>query len=346
MRCQLGILLLAFVSLSTLFVSLGVDARYSYVKGPVSKEEFFDKKLHRKLGCPGHYCGRSDLNETHLSECGQCERGWRVGKSGTNTSSYCEKCDSGPGKNDILFMAFHFVTVLVLQWVAIDYAARRRKLTYQVLALHFSALVEVSLAAIVTVLSLEPVGEMTLRSCRVDRVLDWYTYFQNPNPNYEETLHCTQEAVYPLYTMVFIFHAMCVIFMVISRPFLSAKLLPQRGRNAIYAALYFLPGLSIIHATVGGIVHAIYQYVILISSVISLAFHFAHQLDQSPRALLIGCFKEPRSLVILLGHWVLHGFGIMAVTQCEVPERDLPFLALVPLPAVFYIGTAKFTGFP
>ena len=68
-----------------------------------------------------------------------------------------------------------------------------------------------------------------------------------------------QEAVYPLYTMVFIFHAMCVIFMVISRPFLSAKLLPQRGRNAIYAALYFLPGLSIIHATVGGIVHAIYQ---------------------------------------------------------------------------------------
>ena len=37
---------------------------------------------------------------------------------------------------------------------------------------------------------------MTLRSCRVDRVLDWYTYFQNPNPNYEETLHCTQVSTF------------------------------------------------------------------------------------------------------------------------------------------------------
>ena len=73
---------------------------------------------------------------------------------------------------------------------------------FQVLALHFSALVEVSLAAIVTVLSLEPVGEMTLRSCRVDRVLDWYTYFQNPNPNYEETLHCTQVSTFTTYARI------------------------------------------------------------------------------------------------------------------------------------------------
>ena len=78
MKCHLGILLLAVVSLSTLFVSLGVDARYSYVKGPVSKEEFFDKKLHRKLGCPGHYCGRSDLNEVPINRfkivCGEVKK--------------------------------------------------------------------------------------------------------------------------------------------------------------------------------------------------------------------------------------------------------------------------------
>jgi len=242
-------------------------------------------------------------------------------------------------------MAFHFVTVLVMQWVAIDYAARRRKLTKQVMALHICALVEVCSAAVVTVLALDPVGQMALTSCRVERVQDWYTFFQNPNPNYEETLHCTQEAVYPFYTMVFIFHAICVILMVLLRPCLSAKLLPQRGRNAIYTALYFLPALSVIHATCGGLVYFVYQYIILILSVISLAFYFAHQLDQSPKALFLGCFKEPRSFVILMGHWVLHAFGILAVTQFKEPQRDLAFMALVPVPAVFYIATSKFTAF-
>jgi len=245
-------------------------------------------------------------------------------------------------------MAFHFVTVLVMQWVAIDYAARRRKLTNQVMALHVCALFEVCTAAVITVLALDPVGEMALKSCRVERVQDWYTFFQNPNPNYEETLHCTQEAVYPFYTMVFVFHALCVILMLLVRPCLSAKLLPQRGRNAIYTALYFLPVLSLIHATCGGLVYFIYQYIILILSVISLAFYFAHQLDQSPRALFLGCFKEPRSFVILMGHWVLHAFGILAVTQSQFdfePQRDLSLMALVPVPAVFYIATSKFTAF-
>ena len=62
------------------------------------------------------------------------------------------------------------------------------------MALHVCALFEVCTAAVITVLALDPVGEMALKSCRVERVQDWYTFFQNPNPNYEETLHCTQEA--------------------------------------------------------------------------------------------------------------------------------------------------------
>ena len=121
------------------------------------------------------------------------------------------------------------------------------------------------------------------------------------------------------------------------------QFLPRRGRTAIYTALYFLPALSVIHAVGGGLVYYSYQYIIFILSVISSACHFAFKLDQSPRALLIGCFQGPRSAVILFGHWLLHGFGILAITQLNSPVRDLSFLCLVPLPSLFYMATARFS---
>ena len=157
---------------------------YSYVKGPASKS----------LGpssCPGVYCGRTDLNATHWSGCGKCPRGWRVGN---NTHSICERCDQNPEKNDWFFLGFHAAAILVLQLVAIDFAAKRRCFTKQVIILHVCAFAEVTAAALITVLVVEPFGELKLTSCGVRRLHDWYTFFQNPNPNFEETIHCTQEA--------------------------------------------------------------------------------------------------------------------------------------------------------
>jgi len=68
-----------------------------------------------------------------------------------------------------------------------------------VLVLHISALFEIVTAAILTLLMSDPVGSLAVRSCRTQELSDWYTLLHNPNPNYDETLHCTQEAVYPLY---------------------------------------------------------------------------------------------------------------------------------------------------
>lgn len=61
------------------------------------------------------------------------------------------------------------------------------------------AVVEVIISAIVSILLMEPLGEFRLFSCPVRKFSDWYTLFYNPTPNYEKSLHCTQEAVYPLY---------------------------------------------------------------------------------------------------------------------------------------------------
>ena len=54
-------------------------------------------------------------------------------------------------------------------------------------------------------------------------------------------------------------------------------------------------------------------------------------------------FCEGRNLTIVIGHWFLHAFGIIAMTELENPILDLPLIALVPFPVLFYILTVKFT---
>lgn len=63
---------------------------------------------------------------------------------------------------------------------------------------HVTAMLECCVSAVVTLLVTEPVGQLSIRSCQVQMLSDWYTMLYNPSPDYVNTLHCTQEAVYPL----------------------------------------------------------------------------------------------------------------------------------------------------
>lgn len=56
------------------------------------------------------------------------------------------------------------------------------------------------------------------------------------------------------YSMVFVFYTLCLLVMLIIRPALSAKLMPNRGKSAIYSALYFLPALIVVHAIAAGLI--------------------------------------------------------------------------------------------
>ena len=140
MKYYIIIAVIAF-SLSNLFV---VTESYSYEDRIIPKEEY------ERLGpfpCPGLYCGRTLINDSYYTNCGKCDRGWRVGN---NTHSICEECLGTPNKNDWFFLAFHVIFVLVLHWVAIDFSARRRSFTKEVLLLHTCAFFEVSVAAVIT----------------------------------------------------------------------------------------------------------------------------------------------------------------------------------------------------
>jgi hypothetical protein len=50
-----------------------------------------------------------------------------------------------------------------------------------------------------------------------------------------------------------------------------------------------------------------------------------------------------RNFVILFGHWLLHGFGILAITQLKDPTMNLSLLCLTPIPAIFYCLSARFS---
>lgn len=313
---------------------------YDWVRGPTDSPD----------PCPGLYCGRIDrgpgqnVTEDGLrySGCGPCPRGWRVSSPGV--SSVCVRCEEGGALYDHLYLGFVLLFLLLAHWVAIDFTASNpRRFTRAILALHISALLEVAAAAVVTLLLAEPSGEWRLRSCGVQRFSDWYTLLYNPTPNYEEKLYCTHEAVYPLYSIVFIFYAFSLVFMLLLRPLLASRLLPGRGKNAIYAALYFLPVFCVAHGVLGGLIYYSFPYIVILTSLVSCAAHFAFKLDQSLRSLLLSSLTDVRNLVILAGHWALHAYGIVAVTELKELGLHLSLLGLVPLPALFYILTARFT---
>lgn len=143
--------------------------------------------------CPGLYCGRELLSDGNWSDCGACPRGFRA-----NASSICVPCDDEPMLYDWLYLGFMALVALVLHWFCIDMVSNQRNIPKKVIALHLSALLEVISSSLITLQLTDPVGSFKVRSCKAMKLSDWYTLLHNPSPNYEETLHCTQEAVYPL----------------------------------------------------------------------------------------------------------------------------------------------------
>lgn len=285
--------------------------------------------------CPGLYCGRTLLESGNWSDCDACPRGFRT------NSSHCIPCSDNPEFYDWLYLLFVVLCTLVLHWICIDVIRSKERLSICQEGLFFSSLLETIIASVATLLIVEPIGVFEVRSCKALHLSDWYTLLFNPTPNYEETLHCTQEAVYPLYSMVFIFYSIAALTMLLVRPCFIGKY--ARGKLSIYAALYFFPILALCQAVLGGIIYYTFPYIVIIASLISSATHFAYKVDQSMVSLVVSTFTDLRNFVILVGHWLFHAYGIIAVTELKDPVFHWFMMALVPLPTIFYIITAKFT---
>lgn len=253
--------------------------------------------------CPGWYCGKILLSPDNYSDyCTACPRGYRRDEKTFN----CNQCLGTPFFYDWFYLGFMILLALVLHWFFIDMVATRRSFSKDVLVLHISAFVEIVMACVFTLLLTSPLGSLFINSCEIHGLSDWYTLLHNPMPEYDKTLHCTQEAVYPLYTMVFVFYAFNLFIMMLIRPWLCNKYLPRQGKMSIYAAMYFIPVLSLIHALLAGLLYYSFPYLIVVLSIISCAHHFSSKLDQTIKALFLTTVLNPRNIIILLGHWSLH----------------------------------------
>ena len=61
------------------------------------------------------------------------------------------------------------------------------------------------------------------------------------------------------------------------------------------------------------------------------------------KSLLLSSVSDIKNVVVILGHWLLHGYGVIAVATLRGVNIHPGMLFLVPLPALFYVFTARFT---
>lgn len=61
------------------------------------------------------------------------------------------------------------------------------------------------------------------------------------------------------------------------------------------------------------------------------------------KSLLLSSISDMKNIIVILGHWLLHGYGVVAVATLRGLNFHPAMLTLVPLPALFYILTARFT---
>lgn len=115
-------------------------------------------------------------------------------------SSMCELCSSSLPLYDWLYLGFMGLLPVLLHSFCIEYCGgKARKSTTKILALqHVSSVLESIVAAVISLLVMNPRGSLAIDGCGVKDLRDWYTMFFNPTINYSRTLHCTQEAAYPL----------------------------------------------------------------------------------------------------------------------------------------------------
>lgn len=78
-------------------------------------------------------------------------------------------------------------------------------------------------------------------------------------------------------------------------------------------------------------------------SILTASVNVYFTLFQTMKSLLLSSVSDLKNIIVILGHWLLHAYGIVAVTTLRELSFHPGMIALVPLPALFYIVTVRFT---
>ncbi|KFO78740.1 JNK1/MAPK8-associated membrane protein, partial [Cuculus canorus] len=285
--------------------------------------------------CLGLYCGRTVLLvngsvETY-GDCGVCPRGQR-----TDENKICRECMGSPDRYDWLYLGFMAMLPLILHWFFIEWYSGKKSCspcvqTQELEEQNVSPMIQEEVVKdLLAQLDTHPSKMCQLSMADVLLMCFIYTPY-------------LLSIIFRRYTIVFIYYAFCLVLMMLFRPLLVKKIACGLGKSdrfkSIYAALYFFPILTVLQAVGGGLLYYAFPYIILVLSLVTLAVYFSASEVESFRDLLV----RKKRLVVLFSHWLLHAYGIISISKLYKLEQDLPLLALVPAPTLFYLVTAKYT---
>ncbi|CDW53671.1 JNK1:MAPK8 associated membrane protein [Trichuris trichiura] len=283
--------------------------------------------------CPGDYCGRTVDASGNLSDCGvrtsnrrllfncvsvlqACEWGTRA-----DQRDICVRCELEPTMYHWLYLNFMaFLPFLHHCAFAAMTMSRKHVIGSQILA-----------SAIECILA----GPAT----------DWYTVFYNPVINYTETIYCTQEAVYPLYFLPFLYYLLSLVAMIFVRPAVLYAFNVKKDdvSDAIYAALYLYPALIVLHAVLCGVIYSAFPFVLLFAAICLNAIHLALYPEQSPKAILKSAWKSRQNLASASTLLLIYTDAILSISALPTPWWTYFAFLFLPVPTIFYLLTIKFT---
>ncbi|KRZ83520.1 JNK1/MAPK8-associated membrane protein [Trichinella sp. T8] len=312
--------------------------------------------------CPGLYCGRQVISDGNYTECGvsilffhifhlvleanriyllACDWGTRVNERGI-----CVPCNGYPDVYDWLYLGFMGFLPFLLHCASIKFtSAHTREFRNVVLPQIAAAFVECVFPAILSLLIVEPKGSLNFYTCGVQNLQDWYPVFYNPVIDYTRTVHCTQEAVYPLYFLPFVYYLFSLLSLSIIHPIVVCvfKLKKEGASGAIYAALYFYPILIILHSVLCGLIYYAFPYIILFAAICLNAMHLALYETQTPICILHDMWRKKQNLAVLGVLIYLYLYGILSISRFSSYWVYNVMLLFIPAPSIFYVLTVKFT---
>ncbi|CAK8680543.1 JNK1/MAPK8-associated membrane protein-like isoform X3 [Clavelina lepadiformis] len=256
-------------------------------------------------------------------------------------------CNESLQLYDWLYLGFMAILPLALHWLYIFSVCQHKS---KLAVMHIlSAPCELCFAGIVSLLLFSPAGTLDLDSCTVRQLSDWYTIFFNPKIKYTTTLHCAQEAVYPLYSIVFVCYLFSLSLSIILRPIWTYKCVGKGAERKLstkvtYAALYFYPTLMLIHAIAAGLLYYSFEYLLILASMIAMVIYCIKRDLLNVRDI----FNERKILqhtFIFFCHLLLLSYAIIATGTFFAMNisQILPYLSATPIPLAFFFLTVQFT---
>ncbi|KRZ14793.1 RNA-binding protein 25, partial [Trichinella pseudospiralis] len=304
--------------------------------------------------CPGLYCGRQVIADGNYTECGANHIieyiYWHaIGVLVQTKEAFVHHVMVIQmfmiGFIWVLWAFCHFCSTAPLSNLHQRKPGKAKDVRNVVLPQIAAAFVECIFPAILSLLIVEPKGSLNFYTCGVQKLQDWYPVFYNPVIDYTKTVHCTQEAVYPLYFLPFVYYLFSLLSLSIVHPIVicAFKLKKEGASGAIYAALYFYPVLIILHSVLCGLIYYAFPYIILFAAICLNAMHLALYETQTPICILNDMWRKKQNLAVLCVLIYLYLYGILSISRFSSYWVYNVMFLFIPAPSIFYVLTVKFT---